>query len=65
MAGEYICIKYPETEKTRLRVRLIVTNISELLTHTDQSGFIDPTDSRDKITGNKQEIPSSQADRER
>ena len=28
---EYICLKYPETEKTRLAVRLIVTNISELL----------------------------------
>ena len=34
---EYICIKYPETERTRLAVRLITTNISDLsqlLTHT-------------------------------
>ena len=44
-AGEYICIKYPETEKTRLRVRLIVTNISELL-----SQYIDPADSGDNRT---------------
>ena len=43
LAGEYICIKYPETEKTRLRARLTVTNISQLLTATDQSEYIDPT----------------------
>ena len=53
-AGEYICIKYPKTEKTRLRVRLIVTSISELL-----SQYIDPADSGDNRTwptGNKQEF---------
>lgn len=44
-AGEYICIKYPKTEKTRLRVRLIVTDISELL-----SQYIDPADSGDNRT---------------